>query len=131
MGARVYRGNLSATIQGVRSWRWVVVLAGLLFVLAGLSMLGPRDERSIVASTLGALLVSVFAMVASWVAFGGGERQFKAITTVSEWSGRVIFGIGAIALLAMAAWAWWRCYKLLRSRRGWMAQYSIRKYDAT
>lgn len=183
MGARVYRGNLSATIQTVlvvngdtpatcgrfaamsqvqrpsqltlllagllalgaggavvalgAGWinsppgylhapRWVVVTAGLLFVLAGLSMLGPRDERSLVAAVFGALLTSLFAIVGSWVAFGSGQRHFggalgtgfgRATTTVNEWSGRIVFGFGAVVLLLMAGWAWWRCYRLLQGRR--------------
>jgi hypothetical protein len=119
-------GWIPTAPENLKAPRWVVVSAGLLFVFAGLSLLGPKEESSIIAALLGAIMVSLFALVGSWVAFGSGERRFggtmgsalgSVSTEVSEWSGRTVFGFGAIALLLMSAWAWWRCYKLLQSRR--------------
>jgi sulfite exporter TauE/SafE len=119
-------GWIASAPDNLKAPRWVVVSAGLLFVFAGLSLLGPKDQRSSIAALLGAIMVSLFALVFSWVAFGSGQRRFSgtvrsvvgnASTAVSEWSGRTVFGLGAIALLLMSAWAWWRCYRLLRTRR--------------
>ena len=65
-----------------------------------------RDDRP--QSFFGTAIVLGLAIVANWVAFGGGERRFTTTTSingtvvasrpVSERSGRFVFGVGAVIL---------------------------------
>jgi hypothetical protein len=118
-------GWITSAPENLKAPRWVIISAGLTFIFAGVSMLGPRSADSLLAALIGALLVSFFAAVGCWVAFGSGPRHFGGAigsgstviaTQASEWSGRTLFGLGAVLLLAMSAWAWWRCLMLLRRR---------------
>ncbi len=61
---------------------------------------------------LPAVVISLFAVVANWVAFGPGERQFSGGIDIplglfsvetSETTGRIVFGIGAVLLEVIAA----------------------------
>jgi prepilin signal peptidase PulO-like enzyme (type II secretory pathway) len=119
-------GWITTAPENFKAPRWVIIAAGLMFVFAGLSMLGPRSADSLIGAIVAAVMVSLFAAVGSWVAFGSGERHFtgtigsgaaRLSSNASEWSGRAVFGVGAILLLAMSAWAWWRCVQLLRQRK--------------
>ncbi len=105
--------------------RWVVGAAGAVFMLGGLLMLIPDDGKSTRGAFFGALMTSLFALVGSWVAFWPGERRFGGAvvgamgsmkTSVGEYVGRTAFGIGAIILIALAAWVWRRWWGLLRRR---------------
>lgn len=102
--------------------RWVVGAAGGVFALGGLLMFFPDDGKSARAALFGALMTSLFAVVGSWVAFWPGERRFGGAlagavkTSVNEYVGRAVFGIGAVMLIAFAAWAWRRWWRLLRGR---------------
>jgi hypothetical protein len=80
--------------------RSIIILAGLLFWLAALSMLlGTSHPR--VNGLLGALLFATFALVGGWVAafgtssaFGGGILLLPHAT--GEWIARGMFGAGAV-----------------------------------
>ena len=97
---------------------WIVFLAGLAFFLGGAAAIlqgagganasgelpsnAPRWMR--VAQSLFVLAIfAVFALMASWVAFGPGERHITATIPfysgpANEWIGRGAFGIGAVVL---------------------------------
>jgi hypothetical protein len=106
---------------------WVVLCAGLAFFLAGVVVAAqsfgkadadgdlPADAPAwlpIIIHVIGVAIFACFAAMGSWVAFGGGPRQFSgSIAGVSgaadEGIGRIAFGIGAIiAWLSTIAFAW-------------------------
>jgi len=112
---------------------WVVVLAGLCFLLGGLGVLIPaavtgevRADGALPAGTpywlrvvqylLGLTIFACFAMIGSFVAFGPGTRSFSVSLPFfsssggSEIVGRVAFGLGAIitwlCLIAVAVSGW-------------------------
>ncbi len=114
--------------------RWVVAAAGLAFVLAGLSVAtAPLNQGEDIPRRvtlrgllLGGPIVALLAAVAHWVAFGPGERRFGGgfsipFITISsrtpEWTGRLIFGIGAVMLDAMLLWILVRGIRDLRRAR--------------
>ena len=112
---------------------WVVVLAGLCFLLGGLGVLIPAAVTGEVTSDgelpagapywlrvfqylLVLTIFAAFAMIGSFVAFGPGTRSFSVsvpfVSTSgdSEIFGRIAFGIGAIitwlclVLVAVSGW---------------------------
>lgn len=109
------------------SWhapRWVGAVAGGLFVVAGLYILTqgaverlqPGPKRW-VQGLFPLVIISGFAVIASWVAFGPGERQFEG--SAGNWlvgvswgggdlAGRIAFGAGAVFLVVVALIGWWR-----------------------
>jgi hypothetical protein len=112
---------------------WVVLLAGLCFLLGGLGVLLPaavtgevRDDGELPVGAphwlrvfqylLVLTIFAAFAMIGSFVAFGPGTRSFSVsvpfVSTSgdSEIFGRIAFGIGAIitwlclVLVAVSGW---------------------------
>jgi hypothetical protein len=107
---------------------WMVILAGLLFTMVGISLVVGALSRTIDASgemkrtaplaarvfyyVLGLLVCGGLAVMGSWVAFGPGPRTFGATgpllatRDIGETIGRVVFGIGAVltwlCLIALA-----------------------------
>lgn len=116
-----------------RAPMWVVVLAGLCFLLGGLGVLVPaaatgevRDDGELPAGApywlrvfqylLVLTIFAAFAMIGSFVAFGPGTRSFSVsvpfVSTSggSEMFGRIAFGVGAIitwlCLILVAVGGW-------------------------
>jgi hypothetical protein len=112
---------------------WVVMLAGLCFLLGGLGVLIPaavtgevRDDGELPAGApywlrvfqylLILTIFAAFAMIGSFVAFGPGTRSFSVsapfISTSggSEMFGRIALGVGAIitwlCLILVAVGGW-------------------------
>jgi hypothetical protein len=112
---------------------WVVVLAGLCFLLGGLGVVLPAAVTGevtndgtlpagapfwlrVVQFMLVLMIFTCFAMIGSFVAFGPGTRSFSvslpfgSTSGGSEIFGRVAFGIGAIItwlcliLVAVSGW---------------------------
>lgn len=112
---------------------WVVLLAGLCFLLGGLGVLLPaavtgevRNDGELPAGApywlrvfqylLVLTIFAAFAMIGSFVAFGPGTRSFGisapfvSTSGDSEIVGRIAFGIGAIitwlclVLVAVSGW---------------------------
>jgi hypothetical protein len=116
--------------------QWVGVLAGLAFVFGGLAVviqtcvrIAPAPGGDLppgtpfwVRTTLGLLSLGIvvsLATIATWIAFGPGERKFSSsIPFLPAWLneplGRTVFGFGAVltwlVLVLMAVMAF-------RSRR--------------
>jgi len=108
---------------------WVVVCAGFVFVLAGLAVIvgwgvatGVTPDGDFAAgtplgvrvaqATLGFGISSLLAVIATWVAFGAGPREFTATGSlggatvsgaVGETNGRVVWGIAAVLMWAFTA----------------------------
>jgi len=95
---------------------WLVLLAGLIFFLAGAAVLlqgigranangelppnAPQWMR-VVQYVIGVAIFASFAMMGSWIAFGPGSRAFSGNflffdATTNEMIGRAMFGFGAI-----------------------------------
>jgi len=112
---------------------WVVMLAGLCFLLAGLVVLIPAAVTGEVSNNgelpagapywlrvfqylLVLAIFAAFAMIGSFVAFGPGTRSFSVSSPIgstsggSEILGRVAFGVGAIiawlCLILVAVGGW-------------------------
>jgi hypothetical protein len=112
---------------------WVVLLAGLCFLLGGLGVLLPaavtgevRNDGELPAGApywlrvfqylLVLTIFAAFAMIGSFVAFGPGTRSFGisapfvSTSGGSEIVGRVAFGVGAIitwlCLILVAVGGW-------------------------
>jgi hypothetical protein len=112
---------------------WVVLCCGLAFLLGGVALLLQRAGGASLETgelppgapywvRLGQYLVGVaifacFALVASWIAFGPGERTFSGTVPTGATLGRIVFGIGAILCwLATIAFAVSGARKLRRAR---------------
>ncbi len=112
---------------------WVVLLAGLCFLLGGLAVLIPvvvtgevRSDGELPASAppwlrvsqyvFGLALFTCFAMIGTWVAFGPGTRSFSVSLPFlsfrggGEMIGRAAFGFGALitwlCLIVLAVSGW-------------------------
>lgn len=114
----------------------VFAAAGATFLFAGLAVIksgGTTDGNSAVVNGPGyalilALLLTCFGAVASWVAFGPGEREFQGEAAiggnvlpvnVGELLGRILFSPGALLLDFMALAAWFYFFRgLVRRVRG-------------
>lgn len=102
-------GSIHAEIHA--PW-WVVAAAGLAFLFAGMTVVFqalPVSGGFHWAASL--LLLLCLALPYNWVAFGPGERQFTSTTTagagsrsepVSESEGRIVFGLAALLVNALA-----------------------------
>lgn len=85
---------------------WVPTVAGALFALAGVTLwLEGTSHATAVGAFGGPLIVFGLATIASWVAFGPGERHCTATISFPFWFSRrpagdlecrVAFGFGAI-----------------------------------
>ncbi len=107
---------------------WVVVCAGFAFLFAGGALIvtaasggtGPSGElvkpMSLalrrVQSVMALGIVGSFAAIASWIAFGPGDRHFSSVAALpfvatrwhgGETTGRWAFGIGAVILWCVIA----------------------------
>jgi hypothetical protein len=117
-----------------RAPRWVVSAAGLMFVVAGVTLAafsapgapegaGETTWRSML---LGGTIVGLMAAILNWIAFGPGERRFGGTVAVPfvavsgpapEWSGRAVFGIGAVLVDLFLVWMIARGLRALLGRR--------------
>lgn len=124
---------ISLPPEQLRAPLWLVSACGLSFGALGLTVALEGAERfERLRSALGFVFLLSFATVFNWIAFGPGERHFSRHTTYviggdamttsageSELTGRVVFGIVAVAVNLMIAVpllrALWR--RLIRSGR--------------
>jgi hypothetical protein len=117
-------GVFPGSAERMNAPRWVVFLAGGLFFACGLwlTMLGTvgTARARTFGIALGVLIMMGLALVANWVAFGGGDRNdcgggFSTLSLgyssgVAELECRAAFGYGALLLdlmLLRGASAWW------------------------
>jgi hypothetical protein len=91
---------------------WIIAAAGLVFVLGGTSVFNGYAPAKHPCSTsiqyfLGIGIIVLMLIISGWIAFGPGERHFTSSSTfspespVSERSGRTVFGLGFLILLAL------------------------------
>ncbi len=127
--------------QSFNAPRWVGGVAGLIFVLGGVlviihqreqqrTLTGPRIASEVAQFLVAGLLITLFALIGNWIAFGPGDRQFSSAVSVpfitifqsaNEITGRVCFGMFAILLDGLALWVWasglWRAIGFLQHSR--------------
>jgi hypothetical protein len=105
-------GVIPVDPSSVHAPGWVIVLAGVVFALAGVMVCTNGRFDAWVNESLALVLMLCFASVFSWVAFGPGEREFTggasvggagASGPVGSTSGRMAFGIGAIMMWLIVA----------------------------
>ncbi len=109
--------------ESLHAPRWVLAAAGAVFVIGGALVLTSEIQESSryrspwvegLRFAGGGVIITLFAAVANWIAFGPGERQFTTtislplITTVlgAEGGGRLVFGCGAVLLDLLVLWVW-------------------------
>jgi hypothetical protein len=108
--------------------RWVVVLTGLIFVLGGAAIIvgyglagasadgqlppGTPVAVRVIQLALGLGLLATMTVVAGWIAFAPGEQRFGGTLALpfvawhgasNETLGRIVFGAGAVLMLAVVA----------------------------
>jgi hypothetical protein len=95
---------------------WVAALAGTCFILVGALLLIP-ESSSRLRGFVGGVFVTALASTFDWIAFGPGERYFGAGFPAGAWlphsgssetSARIVFGLAAVVLDAVALWGWVR-----------------------
>ena len=113
--------------------RWVVAAAGATFLFAGIAVIKtggattqhPGQNYGSGYGLILALLLTCFAAVANWVAFGPGERTFRGELgaganalpfDIGEIFGRLLFSPAALLLDAMAIAAWFFLFRGLARR---------------
>ena len=104
--------------------RWIAALAGIVFLLGGLkvSIMDPRFDYfrdtkifAIAEYFIIGLMLTSFAIIPTWIAFGPGERQFEggiSIPFLSVWFGpnanlgRIAFGFSSIVMIVFSIVYW-------------------------
>jgi hypothetical protein len=110
-------GMVPVPDESIHAPRWVIVVAGLAFVFAGVSVVQQAFQIEAFKYVPGLVIVLALAAVANWVAFGPGDRSGEGTLTVvgipipvtSQIAGRVAFGFGAVVidLLLVAGLVHW------------------------
>jgi hypothetical protein len=96
---------------------WLVLCVGLVFLLAGVAVMvqgfGRGNEQGELAADAApwlraaqylcvGVIFAAFAAIASWIAFGPGERSFSGtlpmVGAIGAFIGRAMFGLSAIVL---------------------------------
>jgi hypothetical protein len=112
----VAAGIIPADESTFHAPHWVVGACGFLFIVAGFLVIVPATMPHL-RNFLGAALLSLFATVPGWIAFGSGPRVFggsfsfggvAGATHPGEIAGRIAFGFFAVLLGLFAAYAWVR-----------------------
>lgn len=122
MGAGVYIMLVAVNVihadeSSFNAPRWIVGLAGLVFLSGGAAVsmqdahFDPLRKRwwfRAIVNLAGPVIILLFAIITNWIAFGPGERSFGGGISlpfisifkgdVNELSGRVVFGASAICL---------------------------------
>jgi len=107
-------GLFPSALAGARAPLWVVLAAGACFALAGLAFFAQRWLPKAVAGLIPCLLVTLFAAIPAWIAFGEGPRKFSLSLSglgLSLWwntasLGRIVFGFSAVLMIVWAIYVW-------------------------
>jgi len=105
--------------EGLNAPMWVGLAAASTFVFAGASVVAQSLGFAGLGKWIGVLVVFLLAVPGFWIMLGSGDMSCsRSVSFLWSSSGeggdlecRVVFGAGAIVVLAMAvafAWAAWR-----------------------
>jgi hypothetical protein len=123
--AALAAGIIPADAAKFHAPHWVVGACGSVFMLAACLILIPATLPRL-QNFLGAVLLSLFAAIPGWIAFGpgprvfGGSLSFGVVTSAThpgESTGRVVFGVAAVVVGLFAAYAWVRWLRLVCGSR--------------
>lgn len=112
-------GLFPAALSGTNAPLWVILAAGAVFALAGLAIFAQRWLPKALAGLIPCVIMTLFAAIPGWIAFGDGPRQFSmSVSGFGLWlwwdeasPGRIAFGFSAVLMTTIAAFvwaAWWR-----------------------
>ena len=104
-------GLLPAGEAGLSAPSWIVVAAGLVFVIAGFMILLARHSRA--NNLLAGCLLVLFGVIGAWASlFGASDSMSGGLPFVSHELnvrlGRLLFGLGALLCFAMSVYAFRR-----------------------
>lgn len=117
----VAAGIIPIDESAVHAPRWVVGACGFVFMIAGFLVVVPATMPRM-KNFLAGVMLSLFAAIPGWIAFGSGPRvfggsvSFGAMTSAThpgELFGRIAFGFGAVLLGLAAIYVWWRWLRSL------------------
>lgn len=121
--AGLYLLAIAADLMPVRAGslkapREVFGALSAIFLIAGLLAARLWPDQSRITSALGATLLTLFSAVGGWVAVLGLDDSFHGSVAAAGLSApvsapgiaRVVFGAGALIVLAAALYAWWRVF---------------------
>lgn len=103
--------------EGLNVPMWVGLAAASTFVFAGASVVAQSLGFAGLGKWIGVLVVFLLAVPGFWIMLGSGEMScsrsasFLSSSTAGDLECRIVFGAGAIVIVAMAvafAWAAWR-----------------------
>ena len=103
--------------EGLNAPMWVGLAAASTFVFAGASVVAQSLGFAGLGKWIGVFVVFLLTVPGFWIMLGSGEMSCsRSISFLASGAGgdleyRVVFGAGAIVVLAMAvtfAWAAWR-----------------------
>jgi hypothetical protein len=125
-------GTWPDALRGLNAPIWVLLAAGGVFALAGASLLSHGRTPPWVPAVIGICILTLFAVIPAWIAWGGSRRGFSVAGGVGGVSlalgfdladiGRLVFAGSALltGLIAVVVWiAWLR--KLSWPGRAWFA----------
>jgi hypothetical protein len=114
-------GVFPSALSGANAPLWAIMAAGSLFFLAGLAVAGQGYLPPSILDLFSVLMVTLFALIPGWIAWGDGPRNFSAsigifsIDNIGDISfGRIAFGFVAVLIGLFAAFVWLAWLKKLR-----------------
>lgn len=104
-------------LDDLRTPLWVILAAGALFLLVGVSMLVQQRVAAWVSGLIANAIITLFAAIFAWIAWGEGLREFSGSGISLAWLlgfdgmsfGRIVFSMGAIlsSTFALITWLLW------------------------
>jgi hypothetical protein len=109
-------GYFPKALQGSHAPLWVIFLCGGVFALAGILLLIQERSPQWVQSFFMNVLLTFFAIIPAWIAWGGSDSGFSSSTTFfgnltlkssgHVTAGHIAFTISALIMSAIAVSAW-------------------------
>lgn len=129
-------GVFPNVLSGAHAPMWVVLAAGVLFTLAGISLLAQGRAPDAAQGLIGCVLLTLFAAIPAWIAWGGSRAGFSAsaggfsIGAASADFARLGFGASGVLMAAIAGFAWiaWLRKLSWTARGGFFAAAALTAY---
>jgi hypothetical protein len=116
-------GVITVGPDSLNTPRWVVVFAGIPFAAIGLYILSQNIKALHWFKDYVALFIfTSFSVIADWIAFGSGEREFGSSASFLEGDavGRIVFGLCGVFLTVVTIIGWYRMVKYwMTGKKSW------------